>query len=139
MPFTFILLKHGNSCCYQSRTVITYGVPKDNSATAWQEYNMVSLYIDPSGCHLHLGLIKRIIDTRHFVHYEAREDNHLLLCLNAPMCLSQSCTVVLLCANVIYAVIIIKVIVDMVKSTHMPILGMNALNGFVQFAHTKMG
>ena len=45
MPFTFILLKHGNSCCYQSRTVITYGVPKDNSATAWQEYNMVSLYI----------------------------------------------------------------------------------------------
>ena len=49
---------------------------KDNSATvtAWPEDNMVSLNTGLSGCHLHLGLIKgAIIDTHHFVHYEARE------------------------------------------------------------------
>ena len=47
--------------------------PKDNCATAWQEDNMVSLDIDPSGCHPHLGLIKRVIDTHHFVRYEGKE------------------------------------------------------------------
>ena len=58
--------------------------------------------------------------------------NHLLLGLTTLMCLSQSCTVVLLrvvCTNVIYAVIIFKALVDVVQGAHMPILGMNALNG----------
>ena len=54
---------------------------------------------------------------------KARLDNHLLLCLNTLMCLSQSCTIVLLHTNVIYAVMIFKVIVDMVQGAHMPILG----------------
>ena len=59
---------------------------------------------------------------------KARLDNHLLLCLNTLMCLSQSCTIILLHTNVIYAVMIFKVIVDMAHPWE------NALNGFVQFA-----
>ena len=62
---------------------------------------------------------------------KARLGNHLLLCLNTPICLSQCYTVVLLR---VLRTNVICVAIDVVQGTHMPILGMNALNEFVQFA-----
>ena len=61
--------------------------------------------------------------------------NYLLLGLTTLMCLSQSCTEVLLrvvCTNVIYVAIIFKSPVDLVEGARMPNLGMKALNGFAQ-------
>ena len=45
----------------------------DNCASACQQDKAVLCDIDPSGCHPHLWLIKKVIDTNHFVHYKGRE------------------------------------------------------------------
>ena len=54
----------GNSCTIRDRPSIS---PKNNSATESQEDNTVSPDIDPSDCHLNLGMTRRVIGTHYFV------------------------------------------------------------------------
>ena len=109
--------------------------PKGRTTTVSQGNN-------PSGSHLHLVLINKVIDSQQFLRYEGKVwlDNHLLSCLATMICLSMLRSMVPLCVVypcAIYVAIIFKALVDVVQSAH-TIFRMNNLGGFVQFGQRML-